>query len=122
MRQVLDQEYQQSLIRQRAEARQARFSAGGPQDTAFLARGVKNSEQQEGLPSKVAAPAKTRRDFFGRVIPNLDGSQSTGTDGRDKVTAGPIDAKKGRIWVSYNEGYSNAVKKKITLAELMRGM
>ena len=72
--------------------------------------------------SKVDAPAKIKRDFFGRITCNPSGAQSTVATGGGNAAPVLTDAKEGRIWVSYNEGYSNAVKKKITLAELMRGM
>ena len=122
VRQVLDQEYQQYIIRQRAEARQARFSAGGLQDAVLLPKTANDTEQRQDLQSKVDVPAKVKRDFFGRIISNTGGIESVGANRGVRATPGSTDAKKGRIWVSYNEGYSNAVKKKITLAELMRGM
>ena len=121
MRQVLDQEYQQYLIRQRAEARQARFSAGGPLDAISLARNGQVPEQQLPSQPKADGSTKVKRDFFGRIV-SVSSAPSGNMRGNGKIMTGSTDAKKGRIWVSYNEGYSNAVKKKVTLAELMRGM
>jgi len=60
-----------------------------------------------------------KRDFFGRVVKetgpakpveekNLDGSEKKDED--------------RRVWVSFHEGFSNAVRKPMTLKELMDGM
>ena len=32
------------------------------------------------------------------------------------------DDMEGRVWVSFHEGFSNAVRKPITMEELMRGL
>lgn len=59
--------------------------------------------------------ANTKRDFFGRIInearPPGAGTNRPGTAGKSK------DEK--RVWVSFHEGYSNAVRKPITLKELL---
>lgn len=59
-----------------------------------------------------------KRDFFGRVIkekPMPEGVQQ-------KKKAENKGGDEGRIWVSFNEGYSNAVRKPITVDELLRGL
>jgi chromosome transmission fidelity protein 18 len=60
-----------------------------------------------------------KRDFFGRVVKDL-------ANGKKSLNAGSFGSmnkgsKDGRLWVSYHEGYSNAVRRPITLEELMRG-
>ena len=35
---------------------------------------------------------------------------------------GEAEDESGRVWVSFHEGFSNAVRKPITLAELMKGL
>jgi chromosome transmission fidelity protein 18 len=42
-------------------------------------------------------------------------------EGRKKVVENK-GGDVGRIWVSFNEGYSNAVRKPITVDELLRGL
>lgn len=63
--------------------------------------------------------AGVRRDFFGRVIVN-EARSATKEDGKEKSRRENVMGN--RIWVTYNEGFSNAVKKPISLAELMRGL
>ena len=80
-------------------------------------------------------PSKIKRDFFGRPIINampipppeigakIDASsiaKATATKGkaRHMTEAG---AESERIWMSFHEGFSNAVRKPITLSDLMDG-
>ena len=60
-----------------------------------------------------------KRDFFGRVIVN-----EARVPTKEEVKAqSRRDAVEGnRIWVTYNEGFSNAVRKPIKLADVMRGL
>ena len=64
-------------------------------------------------------PAAIQRDFFGRVIdvalPTARGQ------GESEESQNSQLGEKGKVWVSYHEGFSNAVRKPITLDELMRG-
>lgn len=67
-----------------------------------------------------------KRDFFGRVVseeimPLQEIDSNAETDGRSKKR------KKGgkddnNVWVSFHEGFSNAVRKPITMEELLRGL
>lgn len=77
---------------------------------------------------------KPSRDFFGRIITSQqqqqqqqqDGVIKTNQEGGTKMeTEGGMN-KKGKggnnqVWVSFNEGFSNAVRKPITIEELMKG-
>lgn len=62
-------------------------------------------------------------DFFGRAIVqtkkstsgSLDGSLVMVSDGR----GGSKTASKTRIWYKFNEGFSNAVKAKVFISELL---
>ncbi|KAF2219588.1 P-loop containing nucleoside triphosphate hydrolase protein, partial [Elsinoe ampelina] len=58
-----------------------------------------------------------KRDFFGRVV--VEEPRGNGEPIRERKKEGKGE---GRIWVSFHEGYSNAVRKPITLKELMRGL
>ena len=70
-------------------------------------------------PSSRASGVK--RDFFGRVIKNEEGRNTSpsgeGTGGLSKKAG-----NKGRTWVVYHEGHSNAVRKQISLKDLMSGL
>lgn len=66
-----------------------------------------------------AKPVGVKRDFFGRIIVN-EARGTSKEEGKERTRRENV--KGNRIWVTYNEGFSNAVKKPISLAELMRGM
>ena len=134
MRQVLDQEYQKYLVRQRAEARQARFTSGGPldleDDTTNVVLGKENHTNhttgKENPTNHLAMvslakvkDAGVKRDFFGRVIVN-EARVATKEEVKAKSRRDAVEGNK--IWVTYNEGFSNAVRKSVTLADVMRGL
>lgn len=72
------------------------------------------------------AAVKVKRDFFGRVIvneaqPQRKHSNHKGdTDGDMKDKNGK-EKEEHKVWVSFHEGFSNAVRKPISLRELMGG-
>lgn len=117
---ALDQEHQKHLICQRAENREARYNAGGVpgQRTTDIKK-----DSIPDLGEIVLKPNTAKRDFFGRVIdrgPAHSGDRA-GSDGSilsSKSCAGSNDERK--VWLSFHEGFSNAVRKPITLEELMK--
>ena len=120
IRQALDQEYQKYLMRQRADARQARHHYGdGLGSEADL--GFKNKQsgtEKDGVSLK---PVPVRRDFFGRTIDSaLPTTRGCSSQGESEGSLGSKVDKSGNAWVSYHEGFSNAVRKPITLDEMMR--
>lgn len=118
IRQALDQEYQKHLIRQSVDAAQSRSRAGcdpGQRDKSSSAINKSAVTAVEGKEVKIVA---TRRDFFGRVIydvqpESLDPSNSE----KHKKSA----SNEHKVWMSFHEGFSNAVRKPITLEDLIRG-
>ncbi|KAL8673432.1 MAG: hypothetical protein Q9168_002136 [Polycauliona sp. 1 TL-2023] len=123
--QALDQEYQKSVAGQRAIASQTGShdsSSVPPNKLATLARtDVPNGILGKGS-GRINAP---KRDFFGRVVKD-DEHTTEKADGRRQSTK-PNDRTQGekgggQIFVSFHEGYSNAVRKPITLDDLMRGL
>ncbi|KAF2401834.1 P-loop containing nucleoside triphosphate hydrolase protein [Trichodelitschia bisporula] len=103
VRQVLEMEWRKEGAKKGEESRIARM------------RGDKGDagEKEEVAVEKTG---KAVRDFFGRLV--VEEGASKGTEGRKR----PGSSKgEDRIWVSFNEGYSNAVRKPITFEELMRG-
>jgi chromosome transmission fidelity protein 18 len=121
VRQVLDQEYQKNIIVRENAARQARYKAGNPEDDiefSILNKDNKGYHAQERVQG-------AKKDFFGRVVREevmplgeIDGNaQAEGNLGKKK------DRKDdNKVWVSFHEGFSNAVRKPITIEELLRGL
>jgi chromosome transmission fidelity protein 18 len=60
-----------------------------------------------------------RRDFFGQIIKEIPGIGNKMNP--NSLAMLKPSGNDGRIWVSYHEGFSNAVKRPITFDELMRG-
>ncbi|CAL3965403.1 unnamed protein product [Diplocarpon coronariae] len=131
VRQVLDQEYQKNAIVRENAARQARYKAGNPNDDVELSVAHKDN-RSFGLDIEDSAIA-TKKDFFGReikeVIPlqeidgngkMIDSSAATGNqDGKKRMKDVKEDNK---VWVTFHEGFSNAVRKPLTMEELLRGL
>lgn len=119
VRQVLDQEYQKNIIVRENAARQARYKAGNPEDDVEFS--ISNKENKgHHAQERVLGPKK---DFFGRVVREvmplgeIDGNAQA--DGKSSKKEGKDDNK---VWVSFHEGFSNAVRKPITIDELLKGL
>lgn len=113
VRQVLEQELRKEKMLQNSLASQHR--AGLPTHLPAIGSNKEN-EDPATLPKHKGAEVK--RDFFGRIIQN----DQLPSAGQDNKRASNEKAKEGdRVWVSFNEGFSNAVRKPITLKELMEG-
>lgn len=148
VRQVLSQELHKYTILQRQAARDARVAKFGLDqshglDAATLSpRMVKMKVNDSTLTNTTTAwtTRKTlKRDFFGRIIeegtcsqnqsdyrPNSaseeGGSIEAPTGKRQRKGDGEDVGRGGKVWVSFNEGFSNAVKKGITLDDLITGL
>lgn len=127
IRQALDQEFRKYILVQSAEKRQARYtnaggSSGLPVDLSS------SSIVVDEIPAQTVAiiatsSLKPSRDFFGRIITiqQQDGvirKKDGGTETKMGIKGGGCCNNK--TWVSFNEGFSNAVRKPITIEELMR--
>lgn len=129
VRQVLDQESVRFRAQQAAEARRARHGGLGdmPHTDDSHQLSASTNPTDATAPNTVVS-FKPKRDFFGRVIATAEDTQEGSNNrGRSGSTVGqPKGAEpgsnKGRIWVSYHEGFSNAVRKPISLRELMEGL
>lgn len=112
MRQVLDQELRKEKMLQNSAARHGR-------STALVTEGSdenkENADPKEQLKDK---STDVKRDFFGRIIKAAPVST---TESESKKQAKEMVKEEDRVWVSFNEGFSNAVRKPITLKELMEG-
>jgi chromosome transmission fidelity protein 18 len=125
VRQVLEMEWKKESLRRGEEARKRRMG-GNPEDyeEEMGAKKTKGPGKAADLRIKGA-----KKDFFGRVVkvivPTLEESESALPYGvvKRKTKAGrSAGAEEGRVWVSFNEGFSNAVRKPITLKEFMDGL
>jgi len=117
IRQALNQEYQKYLIRQSVDAAQSRSRAGsnpGQSDKSSSAINKSAVAAVEGKKVKIIA---TRRDFFGRVVNDVQ-PESLAPSNSEKHKS--VDGEH-KVWMSFHEGFSNAVRKPITLEDLMRG-
>jgi chromosome transmission fidelity protein 18 len=118
VRQVLDQELRKERILQNSAVRHGRSR---PSTLTQDPNGENKENESPGEKAK-AASAKdpgVKRDFFGRIIIE-DRPQSAGKAAKEQSTKAQAKDE-GRIWVSFHEGFSNAVRKPITLKELMDG-
>lgn len=114
VRQVLEQEWRKEEKKRAEAARMARL--GG----AVVGAEVDDSDSGVQEAGKIKDAVIVKRDFFGRpiVTPCLG---SVGEEHGERSGTAP-NASEDRVWVTYHEGFSNAVRKPITLAELMRGL
>ena len=116
VRQVLDQEWRKEEKRRAEAARLARFSGGAA--NGIGSAGVAGDDE-DAAPQKRAKELMVKRDFFGRPI---EMPKPGSSDHEKAQTEEKKASEEQRVWVTYHEGYSNAVRKPITLAELMKDL
>ncbi|RPB16444.1 P-loop containing nucleoside triphosphate hydrolase protein [Morchella conica CCBAS932] len=115
IRQVLSQSLYKQRVAQREASRQARMG------TSLEAPQLKMVVNLENMLKRKKNEVK--KDFFGRVIapdePQI-GEEEEGTrcGKRKKVQ----EDKNETVWLSFHEGFSNAVRKGVTLDEFMSGL
>jgi chromosome transmission fidelity protein 18 len=114
IRQVLDQELKKEKLLANSVARHARSSIY-PEDIAAADEDKENRNPVEKAKEAMAKAPLTKRDFFGRIVNDVR-PRSKGNGAIDLTKVGKDDK---RVWVSFHEGFSNAVRKPITLKELM---
>ena len=118
VRQVLDQELRKQQLFQNTAARHARSSSLSKENTdAFHDDDKENTNTKENLGPDVKIIAGVKRDFFGRII-NEARPVSRGKNSQPQEL-NTAKQEGNSVWVSYHEGYSNAVRKPITLKELI---
>lgn len=67
--------------------------------------------QPKAITSK-AEKEVTRKDFFGRITTTKVATSASANQDADNIV-------KGKIWYCYKEGFNNAVRKSVTMAELI---
>lgn len=129
IRQVLEQEHGRELVRREqvsANARVAKAVGNGAEVVGEeRERDLKKVIDNASVGVTTTAAAAVKRDFFGRPV--VVAEKDVGDGGDDDVMGQKKTRKvsgeaEGRIWISYHEGFSNAVKKPITMKELLEGM
>lgn len=108
VRSVLDQEFRKETTRKQFDAR-----------NAVTAKTVLGKSPKHDAAQKAIKEGLVKRDFFGRVI------QEPVREAKDTDGPNPSDetSKAGRkVWVTYHEGFSNAVRKPISMGELLAGL
>lgn len=115
-RQVLDQEWRKSLLLKDKASREARMGAYNAIASDAPARAI-GDVILEGQ-KRTRAGAKVKKDFFGRIVAQETDGGGNGPKKKRKTAAN----KHPEVWVSFNEGFSNAVRKGIRLSELVDGL
>lgn len=97
------------------ESRLAKDVSHSRPDNLSIKDGQKEDAETEA--KRQATPIGGRRDFFGRILnQSRPGSAGKAVDSAADKT---IEKTEGRVWVSFHEGYSNAVRKPISLKEFL---
>ncbi|KAL4905187.1 hypothetical protein BDW74DRAFT_185257 [Aspergillus multicolor] len=116
VRQVLDQEYRKESIRKNSED----LSSTGSKKT-----NTKSTTNNPADAAKIKSTA-VKRDFFGRIIEEQGPSPQEEKEqalARKASSAQQEASNAGRkVWVTYHDGFSNAVRKPISMAELLSGL
>ncbi|KAF2817337.1 uncharacterized protein BDZ99DRAFT_404930 [Mytilinidion resinicola] len=121
VRQVLEMEWKRESMRLEGEARRKR--GGGDEFEEVFEKVGKETPAEEAKRKEKMKEKLVKRDFFGRAIVAkpvpANGIVEAVKRTREEKAA---DEKEGRVWISFHEGFSNAVRKPITIEELMRGL
>ncbi|OQE40167.1 hypothetical protein PENCOP_c006G05805 [Penicillium coprophilum] len=108
VRQVLDQEYRKATTRKQSDVIGA---------SKLGAKGARNPADTAA--AKIIKDAAVKRDFFGRQI---EQPAPQPNDPNNPDAWADESSKAGRkVWVTFHEGFSNAVRKPISMGELMAG-
>ncbi|KAH7128575.1 chromosome transmission fidelity protein 18 [Dendryphion nanum] len=110
VRSVLESEWKRESARIDADARRRRGGKFDDDDEDS------KKEEEEAKPLEIKE--KVLKDFFGRVIQ----VQPVSVEQQIKQRQSDEKNDANRIWVSFHEGFSNAVRKPVTIDELMRGL
>ncbi|KAL4941925.1 hypothetical protein BDV06DRAFT_193423 [Aspergillus oleicola] len=134
VRQVLDQEYRKESIRKNSEALSSHSASSSTKSRSSANSKLNPNGAHNPSDAKIRS-GNVKRDFFGRVIEDLPGQVSGSGNGENKENEdrpGEVKRKSkaamdnesaGRkVWVTYHDGFSNAVRKPISLGELLGGL
>ncbi|KAF3402462.1 Chromosome transmission fidelity protein 18 [Talaromyces pinophilus] len=124
IRQVLDQEYRKETMRKQGEALLGLSGPGRKSSKNKQPNYNDDKENSNRSRPKLGSDAPgVKRDFFGRIIHNNETAPASTTNnkarqpGHKRNSSGNDHDRK--VWVTFHEGFSNAVRKPITIAELL---
>lgn len=115
VRQVLDQEYRKEALKKQSEASQSKY--GGDSDKSRK-KDNEDEEDKENDPAKSSRDG-VKRDFFGRIINEESPAPAKDAGNRPQKRKSDGQKMERRVWVTYHEGFSNAVRKPISMSELL---
>lgn len=131
VRQVLDQEMKREVHgrEQQAGLRRMQGATSGDKFAMAQAEEEQTRTRNEVEEAKVAAriaKAADKRDFFGRpVLESVaagDGAAADVTGMKSNPSRRKDEKEPGKVWVTHREGFSTAVRKGLTLKELLEGL
>lgn len=115
VRQVLEMEWKKENMRREEELRRARM---GGDPALYDLKPLSGKDKEVGrLDARVLG---AKKDFFGRTFKVVPQYEENGDLREEKEVVGKAEER--RVWVRYQEGFSNAVRKPISLRELMDGL
>lgn len=118
VRQVLDQACRKEIILQREAARLARM--GTTKDAPHLKKNMNMAASLENALKRKKNEVK--KDFFGRTVVINDEPGEDEEEGGGKRKKAKGEGTKETVWLSFHEGFSNAVRKGVTLDEFMNAL
>lgn len=124
VRQVLDQEYRKEVIRKHGEPLLGLVKSTSGTSKSKTKNDHDNKENDNRSRTKPGgSEAGVKRDFFGRIIINNETAPSSTTSSKpaagDHHQTSSRHERDRKVWVTFHEGFSNAVRKPITVAELL---
>ena len=117
VRQVLDQEHKKELLRRRELARQSRMGV-----SENIPQLKKSTTTPDTLGLKRKKAREIKKDFFGRIVARGEDEDTEEGRRKKRKEEKEEEEEEQKVWLSFHEGFSNAVRKGITLDELMRGL
>lgn len=119
VRQVLDAEWRREVRKREGDARGKR---GGMVEVEMAPEGDA-ADDAIGDGKDALRPKVVKRDFFGRIIGSSELDAGLTDPGAKEVNDHNGGTEHStEVWCSFHEGFSNAVRKPITLKELMSGL
>ncbi|KAF7511875.1 hypothetical protein GJ744_003108 [Endocarpon pusillum] len=117
VRQVLDQEHRREIQRIRSENCSARATGQNRLDAPHTGDDGNKENATDTSVKKNVSAAAGKRDFFGRII--NEARPGSAGQGMKSAASKAVQKAEERVWVSFHEGFSNAVRKPITLREFL---
>jgi chromosome transmission fidelity protein 18 len=121
VRQVLDQEYRKESIRKNSE----NLSSTGSKKSTTKSDNISTPANPADA-AKLKYDTTVKRDFFGRIIqdqmPSPQEDMEQALSRKAKSVQQELSSAGRKVWVTYHDGFSNAVRKPISMAELLSGL